>query len=66
MSRPETVLERLLPAGDTKACCGALYESEAVQWLLDGQLHPGGDTLTLHLAQLAGIRGGHRVLDVAS
>lgn len=66
MSGPEGVLDRLLPVGDTKASCAALYESEAVEWLLDGQLHPGGDELTLRLAELAGIRDGSRVLDVAS
>jgi arsenite methyltransferase len=42
-----------------------LYESEAAQWLLDGQLHPGGDRLTLRLAELAGIGPGTRVVDVA-
>lgn len=66
MSGPEGVLDRLLPVGDAKACCAALYESKAVEWLLDGQLHPGGEKLTLRLAELAGLRRGSRVLDVAS
>jgi arsenite methyltransferase len=52
-------------AADPKGCCARLYESDAVRWLLDGQLHPGGDRLTRRLAQLAGIEPGHRVLDVA-
>jgi arsenite methyltransferase len=52
-------------AADPKGCCAQLYESDAVRWLLDGQLHPGGDQLTLRLARLAGIARGHRVLDVA-
>ena len=26
---------------DPKACCAQLYESDAVLWLLDGELHPG-------------------------
>jgi arsenite methyltransferase len=51
--------------GDPKLCCAQLYESDAVRWLLDDQLHPGGERLTLRLAQLAGIRPGERVLDVA-
>jgi SAM-dependent methyltransferase len=51
---------------DPKGRCARLYESDAVRWLLDGQLHPGGERLTRRLAQLAGIERGHRVLDVAS
>jgi arsenite methyltransferase len=50
---------------DPKGCCARLYESDAVRWLLDGRLHPGGDRLTLRLARLAGIARGQRVLDVA-
>jgi arsenite methyltransferase len=51
--------------GDPKACCARLYESDAAQWLLDGELHPGGERLTLRLAELAGITRGTRVVDVA-
>jgi arsenite methyltransferase len=51
---------------DPKGCCARLYESEAVRWLLDDQLHPGGERLTRRLAELAGIERGLRVLDVAS
>ena len=50
---------------DPKGCCARLYESDAVRWLLDDQLHPGGDRLTRRLAQLAGIERGRRVLDIA-
>jgi arsenite methyltransferase len=50
---------------DLKACCAQLYESEAVRWLLDGELHPGGARLTLRLAELAGVAPGRRVVDVA-
>jgi arsenite methyltransferase len=50
---------------DPKGCCARLYESDAVRWLLDGQLHPGGDRLTRRLAQLADIERGQRVLDIA-
>jgi arsenite methyltransferase len=60
-------LAAALPAldGDPKQCCAQLYESDAVQWLLDGELHPGGERLTLRLATLAGIARGTRVVDVA-
>ena len=50
---------------DPKGCCARLYESDAVRWLLDDQLHPGGERLTLRLAELAGVAPGGRVLDVA-
>jgi arsenite methyltransferase len=36
-----------------------------VRWLLGDQLHPGGERLTLRLADLAGIGRRQRVLDVA-
>ena len=50
---------------DPKGCCARLYESDAVRWLLDDQLHPGGERLTLRLAELAGVARGARILDVA-
>ena len=50
---------------DPKGCCARLYESDAVRWLLDDELHPGGERLTLRLAQLAGVVPGARVVDVA-
>jgi arsenite methyltransferase len=52
-------------AADSKRCCAELYESEAVRWLLDDQLHPGGEELTRRLARLAGVERGRRVLDAA-
>lgn len=52
--------------GDAKACCADLYESEAVRWLLGEELHPGGERTSLRLAELAGLRAGERVLDVAA
>ena len=51
--------------GDPKACCARLYESDAAQWLLDGDLHPGGERLALRLAELALLAPGQRVVDVA-
>jgi arsenite methyltransferase len=50
---------------DPKGCCARLYESDAVRRLLDDQLHPGGERLTLRLARLAGATPGARALDVA-
>jgi arsenite methyltransferase len=50
---------------DPKGCCARLYESDAVRWLLDDELHPGGERLTLRLARLAGVVPGARVVDVA-
>ena len=50
---------------DPKGCCARLYESDAVRWLLDDQLHPGGERLTLRLARLAGVAPDARVIDVA-
>jgi arsenite methyltransferase len=50
---------------DPKGCCARLYESDAIRWLLDDQLHPGGEPLTRRLAELAGVAPGVRVLDVA-
>jgi arsenite methyltransferase len=50
---------------DPKGCCARLYEGDAVRWLLDDQLHPGGERLTLRLAQLADVAPGARVIDIA-
>jgi hypothetical protein len=50
---------------DAKQCCADLYETEAVRWLLGDELHPGGDRLSRRLAELARLRAGERVLDVA-
>jgi arsenite methyltransferase len=50
---------------DPKGCCARLYESDAARWLLEDQLHPGGERLTLRLARLARIAPGARVVDVA-
>jgi arsenite methyltransferase len=51
---------------DPKGCCARLYESDGVRWLLDDQLHPGGEQLTLRLARLAGVAPARSdVVDVA-
>lgn len=49
-----------------KACCAGVYESDVARFLLGGELHPGGPRLTARTAQLADLRAGHFVLDVAS
>ena len=51
---------------DVKACCAELYASEAARWLLGDELHPGGERITLRLAEIAGVRAGDRVVDVAA
>jgi arsenite methyltransferase len=65
VTTPLPDLPSLALDGDIKQCCARLYESDAVRWLLDGELHPGGESLTRRLAQLAGVRRGGRVVDVA-
>ena len=59
------MISRLDLESDPKGCCARLYESDEVRWLLDDQLHPGGERLTLRLAQLAGVARGARVVDIA-
>ena len=65
MTRMLPDLPPLDPNTDPKGCCARIYESDAVRWLLDGQLHPGGEPLSRRLAELARIERGQRVLDVA-
>jgi len=48
-----------------KACCAALYESEAIRFLLGDAMRPGGIALTRQMLVAAGINAGERVLDVA-
>ena len=60
-------LPSLLDAdGDVKACCAELYASEVARWLLGDELHPGGERITLRLAEMAGVGAGDRVVDVAA
>lgn len=63
---PLPPLEDLLASDGVKACCAAVYEHPAVQWLLGGELHPGGEATTLRALELAGVCTGDRLLDVAS
>ena len=50
---------------ELKQCCAAAYANPAVRWLLGGELHPGGAALTRRTFELAGLRAGERLLDVA-
>jgi arsenite methyltransferase len=49
-----------------KQCCASVYEHPAVRWLLGDELHPGGEATTRRALELAGVRPGDRLLDVAS
>jgi len=51
---------------DIKACCAAVYSSEAVHWLLGDALHPGGEALTERLTRALSVGPGDVVLDVGS
>jgi ubiquinone/menaquinone biosynthesis C-methylase UbiE len=49
-----------------KACCATAYGSDVVRLLLGDAYHPGGLTLTRHLADLMELRPTDRVLDLAA
>jgi arsenite methyltransferase len=59
-------LEDALAGGDVKACCAAVFGNPAVQWLLGGELHPGGEATTRRGLELIGAGPDDRLLDVAS
>jgi arsenite methyltransferase len=59
-------LDKLLEAGDVKSCCAELYAHPAVQWLLGGELHPGGEATTRRAFELIELGASDRLLDVAS
>jgi arsenite methyltransferase len=52
--------------GGLKRCCASVYEHPAVRWLLDDELHPGGEATTRRALELAGVGPDDRLLDVAS
>jgi hypothetical protein len=54
-----------LSAEELKHCCAAAYANPAVRWLLGDELHPGGVGLTRRTFELAELRAGERLLDVA-
>lgn len=49
----------------TAMCCAQFYEQDIVQELMGGSYHPGGEALSLTLAQELGLNAGTDVLDVA-
>lgn len=49
-----------------KSCCAAGYGQDAVALVLGESYHPGGLALTRRLADVLGLRRGHRVADIAS
>jgi arsenite methyltransferase len=51
---------------DVKRACAVAYASPAVQWLLGGDLHPGGEATTRRALDSLGVEPGDRLLDVAS
>jgi hypothetical protein len=51
---------------EIKSCCAAAYGQDAVALVLGESYHPGGLALTRRLADALGLRGGHRVADIAS
>jgi SAM-dependent methyltransferase len=53
-------------SAELKRCCAAVYESEAVRWLLGDSFHPGGVRLTERLGIRLGLDEHSRVLDVAA
>jgi SAM-dependent methyltransferase len=53
-------------AESLKACCAAIYQTDAVLLILGDSFHPGGLALTRHLAGALGLRPGQRVADIAS
>jgi arsenite methyltransferase len=61
-----STLDGLLSQGDVKACCTAVYAHPAVQWLLGGDLHPGGEATTRRALELIEAGPRDRLLDVAS
>lgn len=58
--------EAPLESGALKSCCAAVYAHPAVRWLLGDELHPGGGATTRRALEMAGLRGGDHLLDVAS
>jgi SAM-dependent methyltransferase len=55
-----------LTSAELKSCCASLYQHPAVHWLLGGELHPGGEAATRRALELAEVRPGDRLFDVAS
>jgi ubiquinone/menaquinone biosynthesis C-methylase UbiE len=48
------------------SCCASAYQRDAVALILGETYHPGGMDLTRRLATVLALKGGERVLDLAS
>lgn len=59
-------MREFLDSQALKSCCAAVYAHPAVRWLLDEELHPGGAATTRRALEMAGLKGGDHLLDVAS
>lgn len=55
-----------IEAGDVRACCATVFADPAVRWLLDDQLHPGGERLTAEMLGMVAPGREEQLLDVAS
>jgi arsenite methyltransferase len=64
--RQLAALSEALERGEVAACCAAVFANPAVRWLLDDELHPGGEQLTRRLLSMVHPRPGERLLDVAT
>jgi hypothetical protein len=53
-------------SAELKHACATAYANPAVRWLLGDVLHPGGEATTRRALELACLRPGERLLDVAS
>lgn len=56
--------QRCDPSADA-SCCAAFYQRPDVQYFMGDSYHPGGEKLTLDLAEQLRIAEGYRLLDVA-
>lgn len=52
-------------SGDDASCCAAFYDRADVRALLGDSWHPGGEELTLAMAEKLNLSEGKQVLDVA-
>ncbi len=59
-------LSAALDQDNIGACCAAVFAHPAVRWLLDDELHPGGEALTRRLLSMVAPQEHERLLDVAS
>jgi len=66
VTAPEEIKPEEIKPEEIKSCCVTAYGQDAVALVLGESYHPGGLALTRRLAEGLGLRGGHRVADIAS